>query len=142
VRRAVLLAALALATAACGDTDDGGEDAVEAMVLETCAPGGDAVESEICRCAYDELRQRLSAEELERLDRQLRDDPDTVPAEVQEVVLACGFGLVAPPTTKATTSTSTSMSSSTTSTTTTRSSSSSSSTSEGDDDLTTTTRRP
>jgi len=119
VRRHLLVVAhLALAglgVIACGETaDDGGEGALEAMVLETCAPGADPVESDVCRCAYRELRDRLDAEELERLDRQLRDDPDTVPPEVQEVVLACGFEVVTPPTAKpssTTTATSTTSSS-------------------------------
>lgn len=107
--------AVALLLAGCGDgVVDGGEDAVEAMVLETCAPGSTPVESEVCRCAYRELRERYDAEELEDLDRQLRDDPETVPAEVQEVVLACGFAVVAPPTTEATTTTSTTSTTSTT----------------------------
>jgi len=102
VRRRLLVAILvSVSSTACGETaDDGGESAVEAMVLETCAPGADPVESEVCRCAYRELRERLDGEELERLDRQLRDDPETVPDEVQEVVLACGFEVVTPPTAK------------------------------------------
>ena len=70
------------------------------MVLETCAPGGDPVETEVCECAFDEVRERFDADGLDRLDRQLRDDPDTVPAAVQEAVLACGFDRVSPPTTK------------------------------------------
>ena len=69
-------------------------------MLASCAPGGDPVETEVCQCAYDELRDRFDAEELERLDRQLLDDPDTVPPEVREVALACGFDRVSPPTTK------------------------------------------
>jgi hypothetical protein len=95
---------------------DGGSDATEAMVLETCAPGGDPVETEVCECALRELRTSFDAEALDRLDRQLRDDPDTVPPEVQQVVLECGFDRVSPPTTKPATTTS-SITTSTTSTT-------------------------
>lgn len=93
--------------AGCSGADDGGAGATRSMVLETCAPGGDAVETEVCECAYDELADRYDADELERIDRQVRDDPDNVPAEVQAIVLDCGFEQVAPPTTKPTTSTST-----------------------------------
>jgi hypothetical protein len=109
VRRAVLLsAAVAVAVAGCGaGGDDGGDAATEAMVLETCAPGqDDPIEVEVCECAFDELRERFDAEALEDLDRQLRDEPDTVPAAVREVVLDCAFGRVAPPTTKQPTTTS------------------------------------
>jgi hypothetical protein len=129
VRRRVLLGTVAAfaTVAACGDTpEDGGAGATEAMVLETCAPGADPVETEVCQCAFSELQARFDAEELERLDRELLDDPDTVPPEVQEVVLACGFERVAPPTTKPPTATTsaprptTSSSSSSTSTTTRR----------------------
>lgn len=77
------------------------------MVLETCAPGGDPVETEVCECAYETVRERYDAEELERLDQQLRDDPDTVPADVQEAVLACAFDRVSPPTTEPPTTTTT-----------------------------------
>ena len=103
MRRRVLLGALAAlaTTASCGSTpEDGGAGATEAMVLASCAPNGDPVETEVCECAYDELSDRFDADELERLDRELLDDPETVPAEVQEVALACGFERVSPPTTK------------------------------------------
>ena len=121
-RRVLLAAALALAAAACEsspeETDAG---ATEAMVLETCAPDRDPVELDVCDCAFRELRDRFDDEALERLDRELLDDPDAVPPEVQEVVLACGFERVSPPTTKppsTTTSSSTSSTSSTSSSTT------------------------
>ena len=112
MRRRVLLATvLALSAAACDSaSDDGDEGATEAMVLETCAPDRDPVELDVCECAFEELRDRFDDEALERLDRELLDDPDTVPPEVQEVVLACGFERVSPPTTKPPTSTSTSTS--------------------------------
>ena len=103
MRRPVRLGALAAAAtiAACGSTpEDGGPTAIEAMVLASCAPSGDPVETEVCECAYTELGERFDAEELERLDRELLDDPDTVPAEVREVALACGFERISPPTTK------------------------------------------
>ncbi len=117
MRGRLLVAAAALFVGACGATDDGGSDATESMVLETCAPGSVPVEEDVCRCAFDELRDRFDDEALERLDRQVRDEPDTIPPEVQEVVLACGFEVVAPPTTKPATTTTTATSSSTSSTT-------------------------
>ena len=125
MQRLVRLAALALLLAACGDADDGGEEAVRAMVLETCAPGGetaDPIERDVCLCAYETLRDRLDPGELERLDRRVRDDPENVPAELQEAVLDCAFDVVAPaepkPSTTSTTSRSSSSSSSTSTSTT------------------------
>ena len=119
-RRVLVAAAVLLTAAACeSSSDDGDEGATEAMVLETCAPDRDPVELDVCECAFQELRDRFDDEALERLDRELRDDPDTVPPEVQEVVLACGFERVSPPTTKppSTTTSGASSTSSTTSTT-------------------------
>jgi hypothetical protein len=110
MRRAVPVA-VALLLAGCAGADDGATDATESMVLETCAPGTVPVEVQVCTCAYEELNRRLDAAELARLDRQLRDDPETVPAEVQAVVLECGFEVLAPPTTtKPSTTTTTSRS--------------------------------
>ena len=120
--RGRVLLTLAVAAAACGvDSGDGATGAVEAMVLETCAPSRDPIESEVCQCALDELERRFDDAELEALDRQLRDDPETIPADVQEVVLDCGFERVSPPAPKppeSTSSSSSSSSSSSTSTTT------------------------
>ena len=120
--RGRVLLTLAVAAAACAtDTDDGGTGAVEAMVLETCAPSRDPIEGEVCQCALEELQNRFDDAELEELDRQLRDDPETIPADVQEVVLDCGFERVSPPAPKppeSTTSSARSSSSSSTSTTT------------------------
>jgi hypothetical protein len=118
VRRRVLLTlTFVVAAAACGaDTDDGGAGAVEAMVLETCAPSRDPIEAEVCQCALDELQIRFDADALEELDRQLRDDPETIPPEVQEIVLDCGFERVSPPAPKPEESTTTSSTASTSST--------------------------
>lgn len=81
-----------------GGGGDGGADAVESMVLETCAPGSDPVETEVCRCAYRAIEERYDSDALRDLDRRLRDDPETVTPEIREVVLDCAFDVVAPPT--------------------------------------------
>ena len=115
MRRRVLLS-LGLFAAACGaDSDDGDAAAVEAMVLEACAPSRDPIEAEVCQCALDELQAQFDQAELEELDRQLRDDPESVPAEVQQAILDCEFERVSPPAPKPPESTSTSSSTSTTS---------------------------
>jgi hypothetical protein len=103
-RAAPLLVVVALA--ACGDEEDLGRAATEAMVLETCAPSGEPLEVEICRCAFDAVVDTYDDEELERLDRRLRDEPDQVPVEVQEAILDCTFEVLEPPA-QPTTSTST-----------------------------------
>jgi hypothetical protein len=119
VHRRVLLALVVLT--ACASPEEADPDAIETMVLATCAPRADPVETEVCECAFDAIRARFDADDLERLDRQLRDDPDTVPAEVQEAVLDCGFDRVSPPTTKpATTTTGSSVTASTSTSTTLR----------------------
>jgi hypothetical protein len=104
VRAAPLFVVVGLA--ACGGEEDLGRAATEAMVLETCAPGGEPLEVEICRCAFDAVVDTYDADELERLDRRLRDEPDQVPVEVQEAILDCTFEVLEPPA-QPTTSTST-----------------------------------
>jgi hypothetical protein len=113
VHRAVLLTVgllgVALAGAACGaDAADGGIEATEAMMLETCAPGADPREVELCRCAWDALVADLDADAIAELDRDVRDDPANVPPALQEAVLGCAFALVAPPPTKPVSTSSTS----------------------------------
>jgi hypothetical protein len=85
------------ALGACGAEEDGGRAATEAMMLETCAPTAEPLEVEVCRCAFDAISERYDDEELERLDRRLRDEPDQLPADVQEAILDCTFDVLAPP---------------------------------------------
>jgi hypothetical protein len=106
------------AVAGCGDRGPTDRDATEAVFLETCAPGATPLEERVCRCAFDTITEDLSASGLERLDRNLRDDPDTVPPAVSAAVLECAAEPLTPPTPRPTTSTTTSTErSSTTSTT-------------------------
>jgi len=92
---AALVAGIVLG--ACGDNGDYGRAATESMVLETCAPSGDPLEVEVCRCAYEAVTQNYDDAELERLDRRLRDEPDQLPADVQQAILDCTFDLLEPP---------------------------------------------
>lgn len=103
---AAVVVVAAVLGASCGAGEVGGPEAVRAMVLETCAPGGDEVQTEVCLCAYEDLQERFDDDELEELDRQLRDDPESVPEAVQDAVLACAFEQVEPPTTAKPTTTS------------------------------------
>jgi hypothetical protein len=111
-RHSLALVAAVVATAvlaACGADPDGGPlatEATEAMMLETCAPTAEPLEVEVCRCAFEAVTEQYDAEELERLDRRLRDEPDQVPPEVQEAILDCTFEVLAPPAAPATTTTS------------------------------------
>jgi hypothetical protein len=141
-RRAITVAVALAASAGCtGSPEVGGAEAVRAMVLEACAPGGDAVQTDICSCAYDTLAERFDARALESLDRELRDDPETVPQPVQEAVLECTFEQVAPPTSKPTTTTSSSTTSSSTTSSSTTSTTEPDDEEEDEDEATTTTRR-
>jgi hypothetical protein len=96
-RAVAAVAAAVTFAAACGDDEPFGRAATEAMVLETCAPSGEPLEVEICRCAFNAVADTYDAEELERLDRRLRDEPDQVPVEVQEAILDCTFDVLEPP---------------------------------------------
>lgn len=87
-----------MAVVGCAGDDPPERGATEAVFLETCAPGGTPVEEEVCRCAFERIASGLDADELERLDRNLRDDPATVPPEVTEAALACAAEPLTPPT--------------------------------------------
>lgn len=105
MRRRILTAVtVALAMAGCGAaTPD--RAATERVFLETCAPGGESDEVEVCRCAFERIAEDLSAEELRVLDRNLRDEPETVPPEVPEAALACAAEPLTPAVPRATSST-------------------------------------
>lgn len=108
MRRAVLGLTALVALAGCSDPLPTEVALTEAVFLETCAPGGTPLEERVCRCAFAAITEDLSAEQLERLDRNLRDDPDTVPAVVTEAALGCAAAPLTPPTPRPTTSTTTS----------------------------------
>ena len=99
MHRRLLIAALAgaVGVAGCSDPPTADSSATEEVFLETCAPGGTPVEEEVCRCAFERIVDDLSAAGLERLDRNLRDDPATVPPEVTEAALACASERLTPP---------------------------------------------
>ena len=101
----VAIGAVVLTAAGCGDDEDFGRAATEAMVLETCAPSGEPLEVEICRCAFNAVAETHDADELERLDRRLRDEPDQVPVEVQAAILDCTYEVLEPPDQPGTTTT-------------------------------------
>lgn len=105
--RALAVAAAALAGAAGCGAEDGGRDAVEAMVLETCAPGGESRADPVCRCAFDAILDELGPDGLTRLDERLRTDPTALPPELREAILDCAFERVdpSPPTSAATSTT-------------------------------------
>ena len=110
MRRAIrhlsaLLVVAATAASGCSDPAPADLDATESVFLETCAPGGTPLEERVCRCTFDAVTADLSASELERLDRNLRDDPGSVPPEVTEAALECAAAPLTPPTARPTTST-------------------------------------
>ena len=102
--------------AGCDEGEPADRAATEAVFLETCAPGATPLEERVCRCAFERITEDLSASALERLDRNLRDDPDTVPQAVTDAVLACAAEPLTPPTPRPTTSTTSTTEPSTTTT--------------------------
>lgn len=97
-RVAVTALALVIATTACGQDQSPDRDATERMFLETCAPGGEAAELVVCRCAFARLTDDLSDEEVEELDRRVRGDLDELPDEVVVAALECASEPLTPPT--------------------------------------------
>lgn len=63
--------------------------ATNEVFLETCAPGRVALEVRVCQCAYDRIVETLDPDELDALDRRLRDDAGRLPAAISTAVLEC-----------------------------------------------------
>ncbi|MGH9138636.1 MAG: hypothetical protein ACRD0G_16595 [Acidimicrobiales bacterium] len=105
--RLIVIAALALllAAAACSDDPAGYDEATEAVFLEACTAGLTRGGEAVCSCAYDAVTDRLTFEEYEALDRDLRDDPEAVPTELQRIVLGCEADVLRPPTSTTTSTT-------------------------------------
>jgi len=102
----VLLGTLVL-LAACGGgggSEYGGD--FETGFVGSCeAAVGDGQEA-VCQCAYDRLEQTVPFERAERLDRRLRDDPESpLPDDVAALIAGCVAGAVPPSIVTTTTST-------------------------------------
>jgi hypothetical protein len=101
VRHLIVVVLVAAAIAGCSDDPDEGDvdrALTEEAFLETCAPGRTPLEERVCRCAFERVADDLTYDELERLDRNLRDDPDDVPPEVTEAALECAAEPLTPAT--------------------------------------------
>jgi hypothetical protein len=99
------LAVVALAAGCGGEGGSGYDGDFEAGFLRTCeaATGNDEA---LCQCTYDRLESSVPFERAERLDRRLRDDPESaLPDDVADLIAGCVAGAVPP--TIATTTTST-----------------------------------
>lgn len=84
---------------ACGGASPPELADIRTLALLACSPSSDAVEANICRCAFDELAADREITELVELDEALR-GRDAVPPEVQEAVLSCLAEAVEPPRSK------------------------------------------
>ncbi len=90
--------AVVLILAACGDdVPDGYSAATEAVFLETCAAGLGTGEVAVCECTYDTLVAETPFEEYLALDREVRDDPTTVPPALQAIAVTCAAEALSPP---------------------------------------------
>lgn len=101
-----VVAGAAMVLAACGeDVPDGYSAATEAVFLETCAAGLGIGELAVCECTYDSLVAETPFEEYLALDREVRDDPTTVPPALQAIAVTCAAVALSPlaPTTTPTT---------------------------------------
>ncbi len=92
VRSVIVAFALAVTAAGCTDSrPDGYGAAVEALFVKGCAEPaeGQALPEDVCRCAYERIKDAVPFEEYERLDEQLREDPEDIPDEVVDAFAAC-----------------------------------------------------
>jgi hypothetical protein len=105
--RLVLLGVLVALLVGCGGGGGGEYDGdFEAGFLEACnAAVGDG-KGAVCQCTYDQLRDTVPFERAERLDRRLRDDPESVlPDDVADLIAGCVAHSVPPSIATTTTST-------------------------------------
>jgi hypothetical protein len=80
---------LAATLAACGggdDQDDGYGPAGRDAFVEACSAGASA---EACGCFYDRLADEVPYERFERVDQQIRDDPEAIPDDIAALAVAC-----------------------------------------------------
>lgn len=87
----VLLGALVVLLVACGG---GGGDEYdgdfEAGFLESCNAAVGEGQEAVCQCTYDRLRESVPFERAERLDRRLREDPESaLPDDVAQLISTC-----------------------------------------------------
>ncbi len=86
-----------VALAGCGDDlPDGYSAATKAVFLETCAAGLGIGELTVCECTYDNLVAETPFEEYLDLDRQVRDDPTTVPPALEAIAVTCAAEALSP----------------------------------------------
>ena len=79
--------ALAVLTACSGGASGYGRD-TQGAFMETCVNKEQQPE-EICRCTYDEIRQRIPFESYVEIDKELQKDPNAVPDDILSIVSDC-----------------------------------------------------
>jgi hypothetical protein len=116
--RLVLLGALVALLAGCGGGGGGEYDGdFETGFLDACNAAVGEGKEEVCQCTYDRLRDTVPFERAERLDRRLREDPESVlPDDVADLIAGCVAGSVPPSIATTTTSTTAAAGGSTTTT--------------------------
>jgi hypothetical protein len=100
-------AALAVLAGCGGESEEGYGGEFRDGFLDTCevATGGNTA---VCECTYQRLEQSVPFDRAERLDRRLRDDPESaLPDDVAELIAGCVAGAVPPTIATTTSSTST-----------------------------------
>ena len=95
------LAATALLLAACGDGDGGDAEGygpeLRDRFVDDCS--GQGTDEDVCRCFYDRLAAEVSFHRFQEIDRQIRDGDTDVPADIVDLVAACGADPALAPTT-------------------------------------------
>jgi hypothetical protein len=88
------IAALALVLVGCGDDGSGiaGADRYSREVRDefvtSCTAQGDS--EALCRCFYDSLAANVPFSRFQKLDQQIGDGSERVPADILDYAAACG----------------------------------------------------
>jgi hypothetical protein len=85
--RAALVAALV--GAACSGAPSGYGKQSEAVFMRSCVQTNGQTAERLCRCSYDQIVKQIPYDRWKEIDRELRDHPDTVPSDLERIVVAC-----------------------------------------------------
>jgi hypothetical protein len=74
--------------AACSSGASGYGRDTQGAFMETCV-NKERQPEQVCRCTYDEIRQRIPFESYVEIDKNLQKDPKAVPDEILSIVADC-----------------------------------------------------
>src|SRR4029453_11368342 len=79
----------AVVSAACSGAPSGYGKQSEAVFMRSCVQTNGQTAERLCRGSYDEIVKQIPYDRWKEIDRELRDHPNTVPSDLERIVVAC-----------------------------------------------------